>query len=204
MRLLSILLSVTISNICLAEEGPKEFYQDQYAKTPMRREVKNEESRTRKTDPKQSIERQETNATTETSRIKEITVLHEEQNQKEERKKEIEIQAISLIVNCKDQKHCEKSLVKFTKLVEKHDLQVGDIYLLGSYDVFLPLRRILMNLTVRGAKTHFNDSKPEHLKQVTSSPTWIVQTNQGTVLLEALSNFSSYFSQSGALLVTLN
>lgn len=114
--------------------------------------------------------------------------------------KSLPIVRIGVILNTLNQQHASEVLDELSALATKYDYEIGTIFSIGNpgsvahSDAF-------MKLLLRGAKLHDQVRVPEAYNAVRLSPTWIVQTQDGQVLLEATGPLKSFLNERGELLL---
>ncbi|MBN8549124.1 MAG: hypothetical protein J0M12_07415 [Deltaproteobacteria bacterium] len=108
------------------------------------------------------------------------------------------VRSIGGVLNSADAEHYEKSLQQLSEFAEKKNLDVGTIYTLGDMKTatnspFIP------KLVARGGVVRIVSNIPKGY-DVSLSPTWVVKTSEGEVLLEAVGSLDKYFNPQGEFL----
>jgi hypothetical protein len=108
------------------------------------------------------------------------------------------VNSIGLIVNSMEREHYEAALQNLIRLADSRGLTLSTIYTLGNFEI-ATRSPLLPGLVARGAILRvLNEIPPGY--EVTLSPSYIVKTPEGEVLLEAVSALEKYFSASGEFL----
>jgi len=101
---------------------------------------------------------------------------------------------LGLVVNGINKKHFTQVMEKFMTAVDDFDLDAGHIYFNGFYNT--DDSSTTLPLVARGASVTFHYSIPEQFN-ISLSPTWIVQTADGLILLEGIKNLNRYINKKG-------
>lgn len=110
----------------------------------------------------------------------------------------VPVKALGAIINSANAEHYEKSLAQLTDLAISKDMNIGTIYAIG--DMRIASESPLMGkILARGGVVHIVSNIPKGY-EVNLSPTFIVKTEEGDVLLEAVSGLSRFFNQRGEFL----
>ncbi|MGI6524368.1 MAG: hypothetical protein ACOX2O_03615 [Bdellovibrionota bacterium] len=101
---------------------------------------------------------------------------------------------IGAAINGVDQDHLKREIQKLIEAVDKHDLDAGEIFLItqnyaAASDIALPL-------VVRGGIVTFPAQVPAEYN-ATISPTWILQTEEGKIVLEGVDDLNRYINKKG-------
>ncbi len=107
----------------------------------------------------------------------------------------IPVKAIGGILNSLDPEHYQKSLEQLTSLAISRDMNIGTIYAIGDMKVASDTP-YMGKIMARGGVVHIVSNIPKGY-EVSLSPTWIVKTDEGEVLLEAVGGLDKYFNQRG-------
>lgn len=101
---------------------------------------------------------------------------------------------IGAIIDGTNKRHYEQCIQSLFKLSDKFEFDLDKIYitsLLNNID-----KESILSLLVRGATVSPVPAPPEEYN-VTASPTWIVQTEDGQVVLEGIVDLGRYFNSRG-------
>jgi hypothetical protein len=110
----------------------------------------------------------------------------------------VPVQAVGAILNSIDSAHYLKSLEQLTELAISRDLNIGTVYALGDLKVASE-NPYVGKIIARGGIVHIVSNVPKGYP-VSLSPTWIVKTAEGEVLLEAVGTLDKYFNKRGEFL----
>lgn len=110
----------------------------------------------------------------------------------------VPVQSVGAILNSLDSAHYLKSLEQLTELAISRDMSIGKIYALGDLKVASE-NPYVGKIIARGGIIHIVSNVPKGYA-VSLSPTWIVKTAEGEVLLEAVGALDKYFNQRGEFL----
>jgi hypothetical protein len=111
----------------------------------------------------------------------------------------LRVRAIGGIINSVDIPHYEKSLQQLVDLAVAKDLDVSTVYVMGNMKTSSETE-LITKILGRGGVVRFVNSIPAGY-DVSYSPTWIVKTKEGEVLLEGVSGLEKYFNQRGEFLM---
>ena len=102
--------------------------------------------------------------------------------------------SLGLVVNAINKKHFSQVMEKLMTTVDDFDLDAGQIYLNGIINE--SMYPLITPMVARGsiASSHF--TIPEEFN-ISYSPTWIIQTSEGRILLEGVSNLRRYINKKG-------
>jgi len=101
---------------------------------------------------------------------------------------------IGLVVNAVNKKHFSQVMEKLMTTVDDFDLDSGHVYLNGL--TFEKDDYILTPLIARGSSMSYHFTVPEQFN-ISLSPTWIIQTAEGLILLEGVKNLNRYINKKG-------
>lgn len=107
---------------------------------------------------------------------------------------------LGAIINSTDSKHTVEKLKELNEEANKYDLMVGPVFLVGNTDI-ASVHEMLGPLQKRQGLIDFRSEIPKKYKEVKSSPTWIMQTEKGQILLEGTGALKRNFNKSGQLVL---
>lgn len=108
------------------------------------------------------------------------------------------VRSIGGVVNSLDAEHYAKSLQTLTEFAIAKNLDIGTIYTLGDMKIATD-SPLVTKVVARGGVVHIVSNVPKGY-DVNLSPTWIVKTDEGEILLEAVGPLEKYFNQAGQFL----
>ena len=108
----------------------------------------------------------------------------------------IPIKWIGAVLATQDQQHFQNSVNDLIMNSDKYDLSLGEITLVGPPKGLSGKTDLIMALTVREAGTSFRSKPPEEYK-IERSPTWIIGTAEGEILLEGAGPLSRFLNDKG-------
>lgn len=111
------------------------------------------------------------------------------------------IQSIGVILNGLDRKHFDQYLEELADVLKERKLPLGELYLIGTGRAYSSAEKDDY-LRKWSLPLNFIHSPPKPYDKVSRSPTWIIQTAQGRILLEGLTNLSRYVNDRGELVVS--
>lgn len=114
--------------------------------------------------------------------------------------KRLKVRSIGVILNSDDKEHALEKLRELSELATEHDWTIGAIYALGDL-ANIALTKEMRMLQVRGAMLTQRDSLPKRYEAIKLSPTWLVNTDEGEVILEATGKLKRNFNSSGEYLL---
>lgn len=108
--------------------------------------------------------------------------------------------SISLIIGGDERsKHLEPA-ISLIELCRDRNIPIGKIYSIGNIGVKDPrFDKLLIHLSVLGGLFEKVTAVPEKYAAVKSAPTWIVETEEGEILLEGVSTIEQFVTTSGEL-----
>lgn len=112
--------------------------------------------------------------------------------------KVVPIKNVAAIISSAETPHFEKSIKQLIDLVDKKQVKLATIKTIGDFNLVMN-NPLLPALVARGGMIAFLDEVPEGYP-VTLSPTYIVNTEEGQILLEAVGEIGKYFNQNGDFL----
>ncbi len=178
-------------------QSKESFFEKNYAKNPLEasKEMRDQRSETDTNTPESISENN--NAETESLDSKFITdddLENPDQNG-------IEIKWLGLIVSTKDSGIINNALSNLGEIVKKHQIKVGYIYLVGAPTGFQSFGKKLPILVENGAVIKFVQAVPDKY-EIKRTPSWIVATEKGEILLDGVVNISGFLNSNGELLDT--
>lgn len=106
------------------------------------------------------------------------------------------VRGISAVIETRDKKHAEQMMNSLKNLVLETLIPVREVYLLGSTKG-CDIKQASFVLTMAGGRTFVTTALPQRLASIERSPSWIVSTSEGEILLEGIENISDYISTKG-------
>lgn len=110
----------------------------------------------------------------------------------------VPVNAIGLVVNSMQKDHYEETLAKLLALADNHKLKISTIYTLGDFEVATS-SPALPAIVARGGVVRVVNEIPNGY-DISLSPTFVVKTGEGEILLEAVPNLERYFNNQGDFL----
>ncbi len=105
------------------------------------------------------------------------------------------IRRISLVINAKEGPHLSDGITQLIDIASKYDLKIGTIYRIGWTTALVPARTMPVFL-VQGGKFKDVDAPPAKYP-VKKSPTWIVETDKGEIILEGFPILDRFVNSKG-------
>lgn len=196
-KIIIALSLVVIPHSLLAEENGN-FFPNNFARSPVGdTNVKSLGTTSVESSP-EPIEVIEQKSVTEDKNVSELTQTSPDLEASSEETKGIPTDKIGAILDARDSGRLKTSLSEMIRLSNLYDIEVGPIYLLGAPSPDEDLMNIFGSMALRGAKVTLRSTPPEEYP-VKTSPSWIVSTSQGEVLLEGITDLSSYINSKGEL-----
>ena len=110
---------------------------------------------------------------------------------------------VGLLINGEDAEHAMHNLKELSDMATKYDWSIGPIMTVGRFE--LPeARDFLARLMARGGFISHFETMPERYKTVKFSPSWIIVTEEGEILLEAPGSLKKFFNKKGQLVLPDN
>lgn len=103
---------------------------------------------------------------------------------------------VGAILNTLSVDHFREKLNELVEVLDKYDLDGGIIYTLGNIHNLSKVEEVSL-VVVRGAIVEAVEELPEKYEQVTLSPTWILETAEGDILLEAVGPLGNHLNSKG-------
>ena len=88
------------------------------------------------------------------------------------------------------------SVKELSDTAVKHDLGIGEIFAIGNVTTAFDTSQDLLRVFARGGAISIRSTVPEKYK-VKKSPSWILYTREGEILLEATGPLANNFNQKG-------
>lgn len=108
------------------------------------------------------------------------------------------VNSIGLIVSSMEREHYQRALQGLLHIADTREIKISSVYTLGNFDI-ATRSSLIPGVVARGGVVRVLNEIPEGY-EVTLSPTYIVKTPEGEVVLEAVSSLERYFSSSGEFL----
>ena len=109
------------------------------------------------------------------------------------------VQSISAVINGIDHDHFEKCLTELVQVLTKYDLRFGHLYSFSDPRIIGELMQQkpskLFNLIARGGEINLISAPMRY--NTTTSPTWILETEKGEIVLEATGPLANNFNSKG-------
>lgn len=188
-----LVVAFTLIGACaFGEDDSNQFYEQNYASSPLQSETiipgKGEEHVDLPIEKRQSTKAKnpEAKPAKETNPDTVSNVM--------DTRKGVKVKTIGGILNARDSKHFEVELGNLLSIATQYDLDVGKIYSLGHYDGSNGTQ--MLKVIARGGSIEITWVVPEEY-QVTRSPTWILDSEDGQIVLEAPESLKRYFNTKG-------
>lgn len=104
------------------------------------------------------------------------------------------ISKISLVVNSLDRKHFDSTIRELIAVSQKTKIPVGEVIHIGDYSV--ASEAVIKEISSRGGNI-FGATEPPPEYGIQSSPTWILVTPNGKILLEGVRAVGLYIGPEG-------
>ena len=182
-------------------EGPAEFYNKGYAHTPF--------DKTKERSQKNGSKTATTNGAVESPVVEDegdkAQRAIERRGQRGVKKANvmddsegIPILSIGVIVDVNDKAHYDEVTSNLIKTLDRSKIFAGTVYTLASFGPMSTHNYI--KLHARGASLLTTDELPQRFQTVKLSPTYILQTKEGEILLEAVSDLDRFINAKGEFL----
>ncbi len=99
------------------------------------------------------------------------------------------------VINALDKDHFQEKMKELLEVVDRYDFDVGFIWAIGSVQNLVNSPEAIF-LVARQAMIEAAEAPPEHYK-ITMSPTWVIRTPEGEILLEATGPLAANFNTKG-------
>ncbi|HMO01455.1 MAG TPA: hypothetical protein PKD37_04850 [Oligoflexia bacterium] len=193
--ILSFLL-LGIEDLFCQPKDPKKFYPQDYVNDPLsKRDVKLKEG----SNKSKTIEKKDSALTSDSREAENIidfsNYFDQQQNREEEKQEEgslvqqagdkKKVLAVGLIVNSLDKEHLRLVLSDLVEAAVSNDLTIGDVYAIGNIGNLISLRES-SQLAAREGWIRAVSEVPPKYAAVKTSPTYIIHTPEGEILIEGL------------------
>jgi hypothetical protein len=99
------------------------------------------------------------------------------------------------VINAVDKAHFDEKLKELLEVVDRYDLNVGFIWAIGSVQNIMNSPNALF-LVARQGVIEAAEEAPDHYN-IKRSPTWVLRTPKGEILLEATGPLAAHFNMKG-------
>lgn len=103
--------------------------------------------------------------------------------------------SVGAVLNSLDKPHFEEKMKELLEVVDRYDFDVGFIWAIGSVQNLVNSPEAIY-LVARRAMIEAAEAPPEHYK-ISMSPTWVIRTAAGEILLEATGPLAANFNAKG-------
>lgn len=110
--------------------------------------------------------------------------------------KGIPVLGIGAVLNSLDKDHFFASIKELSDTAIRFDLGIGEVYAIGTVLSAFDTNQDLIRIFARGGGISIRSTAPEAYK-VGRSPSWILYTKEGEILLEATGPLAANFNQKG-------
>ena len=183
---ITLILIFLIASECLAQ--PKDFYEQDFPKSPL--DTKSIPSSDNDDLDSSKIQKQDTLKTKKQKKSKKEKItasIMEVSGTK--------IKSIGVIVAGEDTKHLEETFLTLKKTASEKKLPIGEITAWGGFpekiDEHLMTAMVIMGAQLKVALD------PADTYSITQSPTWVLETKDGVVLLEGIDRADRYINSKG-------
>ncbi|MCB9030649.1 MAG: hypothetical protein H6619_06315 [Deltaproteobacteria bacterium] len=194
-----IILTLLISSYSYAEETPKSFYPSGYVTT----QKPQKQAKPKQVEAINQVEQNEIPSPTE----KEFVEISAEQESEDEDQQEsdinekpIKIETLSLVLNGEDKDHFNNYLESFLGYIKRYKLTPGPIYSVGGLENMTSISQSWIQLVSHHGTIKVIEEAPYEL---TRSPSWIVDTSEGRILLDGVTNFKKYLDAKGQFKISI-
>lgn len=186
---------ILLPSVTLAQETPNEFYPKGYVTSNDRIEQSPQKKQLNKRKTKTS-EPSETKSDHNFIELSEDEYLDEEPPSHLEKSELLPISKLSIVLNGADKAHFDTFLKLYHEITVKYSLPTGTIYSVGGLENLSQLSQLWVPLTVSGATFELLEKAPYELQR---SPSWIIDTEKGRVLLEGEEDLKKHLNAKGLL-----
>lgn len=109
----------------------------------------------------------------------------------------VPIESLNAIINVQDTEHFIKHITELKDVVVQYNVQPGIIVLVGYAEID-PLLELFAPIVVRGGQVTADMTITETY-QTSLSPTWVIRTEKGDMVLEAVPSLSRFLTSKGEL-----
>lgn len=191
-----------------------DFFPKDFAKDPMaEKEKKRDSSRDRSTRPKKATPTPTPSPTPDAiaaqalETLKQANLISEPvvesgdakvaaMAEKGEKIELVKVRSVSAILSALDSRDFQSRLRDLLDVADKYDLDVGPIYAVGDLRLVYDSENIIP-LVARGATIGVVDEPPEPYASVKRSPTFILDTEKGQVILEGFFSIQRFLTSKG-------
>jgi len=199
LRFLIVILFILARAVTADERhAPKKFYSKDFPNQQMGEKVNDELQATHSVSP--PADYSEPAAVVKGSKDQEYADATDKAGPKEE---SVKVFAIGAILNSTEPTHYKDSLQELSEIALKFDLALSEIFTIGDIRHIQLDPGTNMKLLARGGTIGVHSEVPKKYP-VKLSPTWIVKTEKGEVLLEAAGPLNKYFNDKGEFLLNKN
>jgi len=201
------LFFLTIVSLAVAQERSKDFFSDNFARDVVSGEPKkvapDEKLKSGETSPERESaipERQNFFTGPDESLSPESERLHTEPEQRNvmDSSEGIPIQSLNAVFNVQERKHFLEHLRELKDTIVAHNIQPGTIYMIG-YPEFDEPPDDFFPIIIRGGRAT-GDYRIIEQYRTNLSPTWIIRTNEGDVVLEGAPSLQKFINSKGQLI----
>lgn len=194
-NVLLIVSAFTLHVTVVLAEGPSEFYKQGYARTPMDSDkaVKQSKPKLDSKNPTPAVVNQPSDSKKPEFKkpvFKLPNVMDEAEG--------TPILSIGVIVDLNDREHYEQVMSGLRETLDRTSILAGTVYTLSAGGPYMEDNFI--HLYARGASLQSGTELPERYQHIALSPTYIVETNEGEILLEAVSELNRFVNARGEFL----
>jgi len=187
-----ILLINLFHTLAAAEDNGGNFYEKNFAKNPLSAVDKKKSVPIESSEPSandKSVLKKDINPG---KQFNEIDTSEETLNKNPGQ----EVKWLGLIISSQPEDHARTALKNLVKVATRHDFSIGVVILVGRQFEALRDNSLLGPIMARGAQLKFRASVPAPFV-AENSPTWIIELDQGEVLLDGVLDPSLFFNQDG-------
>ena len=119
-----------------------------------------------------------------------------DENELKDRMEAMPVKSIGALLNAKPSEKLFNDMRQLIDISLKYNYPVGEVTIIGS----VPRSKTdmeIMGVSVRGGKLQALTKLPHKYRQVTRSPTWILETGSGEILLEGFANPQKFLNSRG-------
>lgn len=129
----------------------------------------------------------------------ETPILQESQNSVMDQTQALAILSVSAILSSKEPEHLFAKLKEFTDTVFEYKLKPDKIYVVGFINRITDAPLDWAKISIKGGQIAIVDQVPEKYP-VKLSPSWIIETKKGEILIEGEQKLSNYMNAKGEFL----
>lgn len=109
----------------------------------------------------------------------------------------IPVHSIGAILSSMDKEHFLECMKELTDVAIDTDRMIAKIYTLGDMRNLEAAKGYIYKIVARSGELLVRDKVPKRYSKVTMSPTWILKTAKGEILLEATGPLAANFNSKG-------